>query len=200
MARLRASEDPAWREAGEYEHAVEVVAGLAWQFFKKDWSEVRLHAAAVLHKGGQLVCPAKGLSSTAGRDWLLCRDRLGRGASGAAVTCQGAAELGWAGLSWAGLRTPHVHASWSHLVEVWAAAWNLRTASTMLRALPTICAGVHRWLGRPPRVCAALHPEAAGAGGEAAAGGGAQKGEGLAVAAGGYLVVNRERCCMGWSW
>lgn len=40
VARLRSSEDPAWREAGEYEHAVDVVAGLAWQFFKKDWSDV----------------------------------------------------------------------------------------------------------------------------------------------------------------
>ena len=40
MARLRSSEDPAWREAGEYEHAVDVVAGLAWQFFKKDWDDV----------------------------------------------------------------------------------------------------------------------------------------------------------------
>ncbi|PRW56527.1 Muscle M-line assembly unc- isoform 1 isoform A [Chlorella sorokiniana] len=40
VARLQASEDPSWREAGEYEHAVDVVAGLAWQFFKKDWSDV----------------------------------------------------------------------------------------------------------------------------------------------------------------
>ncbi|KAL4858520.1 hypothetical protein ACK3TF_001483 [Chlorella vulgaris] len=38
--RLLSSPDPVLRECGEYEQATEVVAGLAWQYFKKDWETV----------------------------------------------------------------------------------------------------------------------------------------------------------------
>ncbi|EFN57973.1 hypothetical protein CHLNCDRAFT_142114 [Chlorella variabilis] len=38
--RLLGSDDPALRELGEYPKVQEVVAGLAWQHFKKDWSQV----------------------------------------------------------------------------------------------------------------------------------------------------------------
>ena len=55
VARLRSSDNPAWREAGEYEHAADVVSGLAWQFFKKDWSDVR---AALLLCCAPAVLPA----------------------------------------------------------------------------------------------------------------------------------------------
>ena len=39
--RLLGSDDPALRELGEYPKVQEVVAGLAWQHFKKDWSQVK---------------------------------------------------------------------------------------------------------------------------------------------------------------
>jgi hypothetical protein len=38
--RLLSSPDPVLRECGEYAQATEVVAGLAWQYFKKDWENV----------------------------------------------------------------------------------------------------------------------------------------------------------------
>lgn len=41
LARMAASEDAVLRECAEYEKAQEVIAGLAWQFFKKDWNQVR---------------------------------------------------------------------------------------------------------------------------------------------------------------
>lgn len=49
VERLRRSDDPALRECAEYERAEEVVAGLAWQYFKKEWQDVS--ACASVHRG-----------------------------------------------------------------------------------------------------------------------------------------------------
>jgi hypothetical protein len=38
---MAASESEEYRECAQFENAVEVVAGLAWQYFKKDWDRVR---------------------------------------------------------------------------------------------------------------------------------------------------------------
>lgn len=40
LERLAGSDDPDLQELAEFPRAHEVVAGLAWQFFKKDWTEV----------------------------------------------------------------------------------------------------------------------------------------------------------------
>lgn len=40
---MQSSDDPVLRECGEYEAATEVVAGLAWQFFKREWHQVGGH-------------------------------------------------------------------------------------------------------------------------------------------------------------
>jgi hypothetical protein len=37
---MRESGDPVLQRCAEYERAVDVVAGLAWQYFKKDWEDV----------------------------------------------------------------------------------------------------------------------------------------------------------------
>ncbi|KAL4443591.1 hypothetical protein ABPG75_011328 [Micractinium tetrahymenae] len=38
--RLRGSEDPELRALAEFPRALDIISGLAWQYFKKDWSEV----------------------------------------------------------------------------------------------------------------------------------------------------------------
>lgn len=37
---MRESGDPVLQRCAQYERAVDVVAGLAWQYFKKDWEDV----------------------------------------------------------------------------------------------------------------------------------------------------------------
>lgn len=39
--RLGGSDDPELRELAAFPRALDVISGLAWQYFKKDWSEVR---------------------------------------------------------------------------------------------------------------------------------------------------------------
>lgn len=43
--RLGGSDDPELRALADFPRALEVISGLAWQYFKKEWDEVRLCAA-----------------------------------------------------------------------------------------------------------------------------------------------------------